>query len=140
MHHSVDRIRHPNVRGRPSAIHKRNAGRSHLLELSGNLVGLRFDPDVHVEMTMPFLLAQCVMCFRTASSQQLARAHVLNEGIFILGIPPVLILVGFCCLAYRSRNGSQIRAGRDAEMEAASAAANPLDRTTKGGVTDGKDG
>jgi hypothetical protein len=55
---------------------------------------------------MPLLLLQCVMCFRTASSQQIARAHVLNEGIIMLGIPPMLILLGFAYLAYRDCKGA----------------------------------
>jgi hypothetical protein len=45
--------------------------------------------------------AQCVMCFRTAAAQQQERARVLNIGILVLGIPPFLILGGFCYLAYR---------------------------------------
>jgi hypothetical protein len=36
---------------------------------------------------MQLLLAQCVMCFRNASAQQLERARVLNDGS--------------CCLAFR---------------------------------------
>jgi hypothetical protein len=50
-----------------------------------------------------FLLAQCVMCFRTAASQQLERARVLNDGILMLGIPSVCILVGFVYLIYHRR-------------------------------------
>lgn len=46
-------------------------------------------------------LAQCVMCLRTAAAQQAERARVLNAGILLLGIPPFLILAGFCYLAYR---------------------------------------
>jgi len=47
--------------------------------------------------------AQCVMCFRTAAAQNSARANVMNLGIIILVIPPVLILVGFMFLAYKRR-------------------------------------
>jgi len=47
--------------------------------------------------------AQCVMCFRTAAAQNSARANVMNLGIIILVIPPVLILVGFMVLAYKRR-------------------------------------
>lgn len=54
-------------------------------------------------MVMIFALLQCVMCFRTASAQQAERAHVLNEGIFLLGIPTLCILAGFTWLAYRRR-------------------------------------
>jgi hypothetical protein len=49
--------------------------------------------------------AQCVMCFRTASAQQTERARVLNAGVLVLGVPPFLILAGFCVLAWR-RNRS----------------------------------
>lgn len=44
--------------------------------------------------------SQCVMCFRTAAAQNSARAHIMNLGILIMGIPPVLILVGFLVLCY----------------------------------------
>jgi len=43
--------------------------------------------------------AQCVMCFRTAAAQQAERAHVLNFGILIMMVPPILILAGLCCFA-----------------------------------------
>ena len=39
--------------------------------------------------------AQCVMCYRTAHSQNQARARVLDMGILVLGAPPFLILAGF---------------------------------------------
>jgi hypothetical protein len=45
--------------------------------------------------------AQCVMCFRTAAAQNAARAHLLNMGIVLLGLPPFVILGGFLCLAWR---------------------------------------
>ena len=45
--------------------------------------------------------AQCVMCYRTAHSQQAARSHVLNAGIFILGVPPFLILAGFVAFVFK---------------------------------------
>ena len=44
--------------------------------------------------------AQCVMCYRTAHSQQDARARVLNSGILILGAPPFLILAGFIAFVF----------------------------------------
>jgi len=47
--------------------------------------------------------AQCVMCFRTAAAQNAARAHVMNLGILIMGIPPILILAGFLLLCYKRR-------------------------------------
>ena len=45
--------------------------------------------------------AQCVMCFRTAAAQQAERARVMNLGIIIMLIPPVLILAGFMFLCYK---------------------------------------
>jgi len=47
------------------------------------------------------LLAQCVMCFRTAAAQQNARAHVLDVAILLLGVPPFLILAGYCVLLWK---------------------------------------
>lgn len=44
---------------------------------------------------------QCVMCFRTAAAQNAERARVMNMGIIIMLIPPVLILVGFMVLCYK---------------------------------------
>ena len=46
---------------------------------------------------MIFLLAQCVMCGRTAGAQNLARIAVLNQGILILLAPP---LIGFGVIAW----------------------------------------
>ena len=43
---------------------------------------------------------QCVMCFRTAAAQNAARAHVLNMGVVLLGLPPFAILAGFLLLAW----------------------------------------
>jgi hypothetical protein len=45
--------------------------------------------------------AQCVMCYRTAHAQQAERARVLNSGIFVLGIPPFLMLAGFAIYLIR---------------------------------------
>jgi len=47
--------------------------------------------------------AQCVMCFRTAAAQNAARARVMNLGIIIMLIPPILILAGFMVLSYKRR-------------------------------------
>ena len=44
--------------------------------------------------------AQCVMCYRTAHAQNQARAHVLDMGILILGLPPFLILAGFVAFVF----------------------------------------
>ena len=52
-------------------------------------------------------LAQCVMCFRTAEAQQHARAEVLNMGVLLLGVPPFLILAGYCYLFYRKNHVTQ---------------------------------
>ena len=43
------------------------------------------------------------MCFRTAAAQQIERARVLNEGILILGIPPLAILAFLGYLALRTK-------------------------------------
>ena len=49
--------------------------------------------------------AQCVMCYRSAASQNNARARVLNMGIVILGAPPFLILAGFVgFVAYKNKH------------------------------------
>ena len=44
--------------------------------------------------------AQCVMCYRTAESQNHARARVLDWGIVILGAPPFVILAGFIAFVF----------------------------------------
>lgn len=44
--------------------------------------------------------AQCVMCYRTAHSQNQARARVLDMGILVLGAPPFLILAGFIAFVF----------------------------------------
>ena len=41
------------------------------------------------------------MCYRTAAAQNAARAHLLNMGIVLLGLPPFCILGGFLVLAWR---------------------------------------
>jgi hypothetical protein len=46
---------------------------------------------------------QCVMCNRTAAAQNLARAAVLNKGIVVLLIPPILILAGLTWYALKHR-------------------------------------
>ncbi len=51
-------------------------------------------------MNLTAVLAQCVMCYRTAAAQQGARSQVLNKGIVILLIPPVLILGGILVRAW----------------------------------------
>ena len=45
------------------------------------------------------LFAQCVMCYRTAAAQQLERSRVLDHGIIVLLIPPLLILFGLLWMA-----------------------------------------
>jgi hypothetical protein len=52
---------------------------------------------------MTALIAQCVMCFRTAAAQQAERSRVLNTGIVILLIPPLLVLAGILVLAWLRR-------------------------------------
>lgn len=52
-------------------------------------------------MNWHFAIAQCVMCYRTAAAQQWARSRVLDSGIAILLVPPVLVLAGILILAFR---------------------------------------
>jgi hypothetical protein len=48
------------------------------------------------------------MCYRTAAAQQLERSRVLNSGIVILLIPPLLVLGGLLALAWwRGRSGGK---------------------------------
>ena len=49
---------------------------------------------------MSSIVAQCVMCYRTAAAQQAARSEVLNTGILILLIPPLLVIAGILGLAW----------------------------------------
>lgn len=48
---------------------------------------------------------QCVMCNRTAAAQDLARAAILNKGIIVLLIPPLVILGGLAWYALKRRPG-----------------------------------
>jgi len=57
-----------------------------------------------VTFTLTPLLAQCVMCFRTAAAQQGERSRVFNSGILVLLIPPLLILGLFALLAWRKNS------------------------------------
>jgi hypothetical protein len=52
-------------------------------------------------MNWHWIAAQCVMCYRTAAAQQLERSRVLNSGIAILLVPPILVLAGLLLLAFR---------------------------------------
>lgn len=52
-------------------------------------------------MNWHLLVSQCVMCYRTAAAQQAERSRVLNSGIVILLIPPILVLAGILVLAFR---------------------------------------
>jgi len=55
-------------------------------------------------MNTTVVIAQCVMCFRTAAAQQGARSHALNKGILILLIPPLAIAgVLLARILFRSR-------------------------------------
>jgi len=67
--------------------------------------------------------AQCVMCFRTAAAQQAERAHVLNFGILIMMVPPILILGGFMLLCYVRRN--EYGSGSEPDREDAGVSASP---------------
>jgi len=52
-------------------------------------------------MNWHWIAAQCVMCYRTAAAQQAERSRVLNAGILILLIPPILVLILILVLAFR---------------------------------------
>lgn len=54
-------------------------------------------------MTGGWLLAQCVMCYRTAAAQQTERSRVLNAGILVLLIPPLCVIALILFLAWRNR-------------------------------------
>lgn len=56
-------------------------------------------------------LPACVMCFRTAAAQQAERSRVLNSGILILLIPPVLIMAGILWMAWRKPGGEPSATG-----------------------------
>ena len=58
-------------------------------------------------MNLHPIFAQCVMCFRTAEAQQGERSRVLNSGIVILLIPPLLVLAAILWLAWRSEKARQ---------------------------------
>ncbi len=51
-------------------------------------------------MRLSGLVAQCVMCYRTAAAQQWARARVLDAGILILLVPPLLVVGAIVGLAW----------------------------------------
>jgi hypothetical protein len=44
---------------------------------------------------------QCVMCQRTAAAQNVERARVLNRGIIVMLIPPLVVLGGLVALAWK---------------------------------------
>jgi hypothetical protein len=63
-------------------------------------------------MNYGWVVAQCVMCYRTAAAQQLERSRVLNSGILILLIPPILVLAGILLLAFRKSRSFRKQATR----------------------------
>ncbi|MCU1330516.1 MAG: hypothetical protein JWN34_5886 [Bryobacterales bacterium] len=50
---------------------------------------------------MPTLIAQCVMCYRTAAAQQGGRSEILNSGILIMLGAPLLVLISLAVLVWR---------------------------------------
>jgi len=68
-------------------------------------------------MTWHFVVAQCVMCYRTAAAQQLERSRVLNSGIAILLVPPILVLAGILFLAFRKSGRQSIRIAHGHKVE-----------------------
>ena len=81
-------------------------------------------------MTWHFAVAQCVMCYRTAAAQQLERSRVLNSGIAILLVPPILVLAGILFLAFRKSGSQSIRAGLFDEVEDVFSAATQSELST----------
>ena len=64
-------------------------------------------------------VAQCVMCYRTAAAQQAERSRVLNSGILILLVPPILVLGLILFLAFRkNRVASSIAADSKLRLDA----------------------
>jgi hypothetical protein len=61
--------------------------------------------------------AQCVMCFRTAAAQNMERARVMNTGIFIMMVPPFVILGGFLLLCWRRNKTYATTEEHDAVIE-----------------------
>jgi hypothetical protein len=74
-------------------------------------------------MSWSAILAQCVMCYRSAAAQGAARARVFNLGIVILLIPPALILAAILYIAVRKdappRAASQSGAQPDIDLRSA---------------------
>jgi len=60
-------------------------------------------PVLAAGLSVP-VTAQCVMCYRTAKSQNAARARVLDLGIVVLGAPPFVILAGFVAFVLSRNN------------------------------------
>jgi hypothetical protein len=60
-------------------------------------------------------VAQCVMCYRTAAAQQAERSRVLNSGIVILLVPPILVLGLILWLAFRKNRATARTAVDDCE-------------------------
>ena len=54
-------------------------------------------------MNPSWIAAQCVMCYRNAAAQQLERSRVLNSGILILLVPPLVILTLILTMAFRKK-------------------------------------
>lgn len=64
-------------------------------------------------------VAQCVMCYRTAAAQQAERSRVLNSGILILLVPPILVLGLILFLAFwKNRVASSIAADSKLRLDA----------------------
>jgi hypothetical protein len=53
-------------------------------------------------MNWAAILGQCVMCYRNAAAQGAARGRVLDAGIVVLIVPPLLIIAGILWRAVRS--------------------------------------
>ncbi len=60
-------------------------------------------------------VAQCVMCYRTAAAQQAERSRVLNSGIVILLIPPILVLGLILWMAWR-KNSTRLQSKKESSF------------------------
>ena len=50
---------------------------------------------------MTTIIAQCVMCYRTAAAQQGGRSEILNSGILVMLGAPLLVLLALGILLWR---------------------------------------
>lgn len=64
-------------------------------------------------LAAPLAWAQCQMCREAAASQKREAILALQNGILILGAPPLAIAGGIIWLTYRNRNRFQTPERKD---------------------------